>query len=74
MIALAIIAILAAIVLPSWNDHVLRVGRSDARVALSGFAQALERYLVTTGSWSDATTALYATTSPQGLYALDLET
>ena len=43
MIAVAIVAILAAIVYPSYRDQVIRSNRSDAKIALSQAAQELEK-------------------------------
>jgi len=44
MVALAIIGILAAIALPSYNSFVLKSRRSDAYVSLSKLLQAQEKY------------------------------
>lgn len=44
MIVVAIIAILAAIAIPSYQRYVLRTHRSAAMSALQGLAQAMERY------------------------------
>lgn len=44
MIVVAIIGILTAIVLPSYNESVSRTKRADAASALVQFSQAMERY------------------------------
>ena len=43
MIVVVIVAILAAVALPSYNSSVTRTHRADAQAALMGFAQAMER-------------------------------
>jgi len=44
MIVVVIVAILAAIAVPAYNDSVNKARRSDAQSALLGFAQAMERW------------------------------
>ena len=44
MIVVAIVAILASIALPSYNEYVARAKRADAQGALSGLALAMERF------------------------------
>ena len=44
MIVVAIIAILSAIAIPSYQQHVLRTHRADAMSALQGLAQVMERH------------------------------
>ena len=43
MIAIAVVAILAAIAFPSYQNYILKSGRADAKSALYGAAQTLER-------------------------------
>ena len=43
MIAIAVVGILAAIAFPSYQNYVLKSGRADAKTALYGAAQTLER-------------------------------
>ena len=47
LIAMAIVAILAAIALPSYQNSVKKSRRSDAQGALAGFANAMERHFTT---------------------------
>ncbi|WP_445370421.1 type IV pilin protein [Methylomonas sp. HW2-6] len=54
MITVAIIGILAAIAIPSYQDYVMRARRSDAKGALLGLANALERQFTATNSYCDA--------------------
>lgn len=53
LIVVAIIAILSAIALPSYQEHVAKGRRGEAMVALLEGAQALERYYSTNGSYLD---------------------
>ena len=46
MVVVVIIGILASIAYPSYQNYVLRSGRTDARDALLNIAQQLERHLV----------------------------
>ncbi|MEO7775718.1 MAG: type IV pilin protein [Steroidobacteraceae bacterium] len=43
LIVMVIVAILSAIAIPSYRQHVLKVKRADAQTALTGWAQRLER-------------------------------
>lgn len=47
MITIAIIAVLAAVALPSYQGSVKKSRRSDAQAALAGFANAMERHFTT---------------------------
>ena len=53
MIAIAVVAILAAIALPSYQNYVLKSGRADAKTALYGAAQTLERCFTRYGAYDD---------------------
>jgi type IV pilus assembly protein PilE len=75
MIVVAIIGILSAIAYPSYQDQTRKARRADARAALLGLAQAMERRATETGSYrGGAGTAgtpadtgaprIYATQSP----------
>lgn len=44
MIALAIVAILAALAIPSYKQYVVRAQRKEAQAALQGLGQAMERF------------------------------
>ena len=59
MIVVAVIAILAAIALPSYNEHVRKAHRADARAGLLQAQQWLERASTATG--------VYPTTLPSTL-------
>ena len=54
MIVIAIIGIIAAIALPSYQNYVIRTHRTDASAALLGFSQAMERYFMENNSYLGA--------------------
>ncbi|MCB1663918.1 MAG: prepilin-type N-terminal cleavage/methylation domain-containing protein [Pseudomonadales bacterium] len=80
MIVLAIIAILAAIAFPSYQESVRKSRRSDAQALLLNFAQAQERHFTqnlqyaTTikGTASNTNLGWSSTNSSEGYYELDL--
>lgn len=72
IIALAIIAVLATLALPSYQQQLQQSRRSDGTLALTTFAQRLERYFLEQGSYQGASTALYQTHSNQGFYQLTI--
>ncbi len=81
MIVVAIVAILAAISLPSYNDYIVKSNRADAKVALMKFAQMQESYFVQNMSYAqDLTTGSgglgigASVTSEEGFYAITLST
>ncbi len=57
MIVVAIIGILAAVALPSYNSYIERGHRSSAKAALLEGAQFMERYRTTNFKYVDATNA-----------------
>ena len=68
MIAVVIVAILAAIALPSFLDAVRKSRRSDAFVALSALQQAQERWRGNTAEYAtDAQLTTAANANPRGL-------
>jgi len=60
MIAIAVVAILAAIAIPSYQNYVLKSGRADAKSALYGAAQTLERCYTRFSTYDNANCALGA--------------
>lgn len=72
MIVVAVIAILAAIAYPSYQESISKSRRSDAQAALQGLAQAMERFYTSNGTYDGAATggattgapAVFATKSP----------
>ena len=71
MIAVAIVGILASIAYPSYQDSVMKSRRADAKGALLGLANAMERHFTETNSYLDAagTTATPADTGAPRIYA-----
>ncbi len=51
MMTVAIVAILTAVALPSFNEYVLRSHRSNARAAVLGIAQWMERAATANGAY-----------------------
>jgi type IV pilus assembly protein PilE len=75
MIAVAVVALLGSIAVPSYQAYVMKARRADARSALTTAAQMLERYATENASagYSTATLAgVYRTTSENGHYTLGL--
>ncbi|PKM11490.1 MAG: pilus assembly protein PilE [Gammaproteobacteria bacterium HGW-Gammaproteobacteria-3] len=71
MITVAIVGILASIAYPSYQDSVMKSRRADAKGALLGLANAMERHFTETNSYLDAagTTATPADTGAPRIYA-----
>ena len=72
MIVVAIVGILTAIALPSYNEYIRRGHRAEARAGLLQGAQWLERAATATGSYPNASVSLPAalTAVPSGRYAI----
>ena len=71
MITMAIIGILAAIAIPSYNNSRLKSNRSDGLALLNEIMQAQERFAATNGNYTTNLTALgYAVNQPsaEGFY------
>jgi type IV pilus assembly protein PilE len=74
MIVLAIIGILAGIAYPAYQDSIMKSRRADAKGALMGFANAMERHFTETNSYLGAgtisdntgTPTIFSATSPVG--------
>lgn len=61
MIVVAVVAILASIALPSYNEYVLRSHRGNARAALLQVSQWLERAATASGTYPICNTVVDAT-------------
>ena len=75
MIVVAVIAILAAVALPTYQESVRKARRTEAKASLSVAAQMMERYLTEKGSYAGATLGsggVYADQSENKHYALSL--
>lgn len=58
MIVVAVVAILAAIALPSYTEYVTRTNRAEGRTVLLGTAQALERCYTRFNAYDDGSCAV----------------
>lgn len=76
MIVIAIVAILAAIGYPSYQNSVLRSNRADARVALQEAAARQERFYAEGNSYSNDVSKLVTnadgSSSPEGKYTVSV--
>jgi type IV pilus assembly protein PilE len=72
MVTVAIAALLATIALPSYEGHLQRTRRADAKISLSGLAQQLERCLTRFGAYDHANCGVGAGpfTSTEGHYRI----
>lgn len=68
MVAGAVVTILAAIAIPSYQGYVRRTNCEDAKAALSGLGNAMERYRAQHGTYLGAAAAGENTGSP-AIYA-----
>ena len=72
MVTVAIVGIIAGIAYPSYQDSVMKSRRADAKGALLGFANAMERHFTETNSYLGAGTTdgntgiptIFSATSP----------
>lgn len=73
VIAVAIVAILAAIAMPSYEQTLQRSRRSEAREALSDFAARQEQYFLDNKSYSTTVSALgRSATTENGYYVISV--
>lgn len=72
MVTVVVVAILAAVAIPAYQQYVLRSRRADATSALGSLQQAQERYRANQQSYAAAlsTLGISTDTSPQGHYTL----
>ena len=73
---MAIVSIIAAIAIPSYNTYILRTHRTDAKSALLNMASMEERLYSTTNAYTNSATQLgYAAASPvvgSGYYQVNI--
>ncbi|RGE45389.1 prepilin-type N-terminal cleavage/methylation domain-containing protein [Comamonas testosteroni] len=75
MITVAVIAILAAVALPSYREYVLRGNRLEAQALLSDAAARQERWRAQNGSYTTDATKLqlpFGVNSEHGFYTLSI--
>ena len=68
MIVVVIVAILAAVAIPSYRQYVVRSHRTDAQRALMDVAGRQERYFYSNNTYADALGDLSASASMAGAY------
>ncbi|UGB39087.1 type IV pilin protein [Frateuria soli] len=68
MIVLLIVAILAAVAIPSYRRYVVRSHRTDAQRALTELAARQERFLYSNNTYADSVSALGGSSSMAGSY------
>ena len=71
MITLAIVAILAAVAIPSYRDSVWKGKRAEAKAAMLKMLQAQERYYTQANTYVDPTTLTTAQRGPFPAYSAD---
>ncbi len=75
LITVTLVAILAAVVVPSYQQTIAASRRSDATSALLALAQLMERTYSEQGTYANArvgTNGLYPSQSPQGYYTISI--
>ncbi len=73
MVALAIIAVLASIAVPSYQNYVQEARRADAQIALVRLAQQQEQFHSINANYATTLAAINAaSTSAEGFYTLSL--
>ena len=73
MITVAILAILAAIAIPLYSDHVDRTRRADAVTGLTQLAQELERCFTRNNSYTADACPSGNRASPDGYYSISID-
>jgi len=72
MIVVAIIGILAAVAIPSYNDYIARAQAVEAVNLLSGAKTPVSEYFNSTGAWPIATSFEEIVSSRSGKYVLSM--
>jgi type IV pilus assembly protein PilE len=72
MIVVVIVAILAGIALPSYQEHVRKSRRIDARETLTRMAALQERFFFQNSRYSNKLSDLGGNTSPEGWYSITM--
>jgi len=70
MVTVAIVGILTAIAIPSYNSYVRRSRRADAIVALTGLAQQYERCYTRYNAYNNASCSPVLGNTPRGTYTI----
>ena len=72
MIVVVIVAILASIALPAYEDYVIRGKRAEGRAAIATVSQQLERCFTRTNSYNDGGCNFATGATEGGLYNIGL--
>jgi len=72
MIVVVIVAILAAIAVPSYQDSIRKTRRADAKEALMRIAALQERYFFTNNKYGTASDLGVGSTSQEGYYTISI--
>lgn len=72
IVAMAIVAILAMIAIPAYQEHVQRAHRVDATAALLRIQNQQEKYYLDNNSYTDQLSELGITSTKNGYYTLAL--
>ena len=70
MVVIAIIGIIAAIAMPSYNSYLKKSRRADAKIALTKMADAQERWYLQKSTYTTDVTEIGGADSPDGDYTL----
>lgn len=75
LIVVAIVGILAAIAIPSYNSYIIRANRSEGTTALLNLANRMEQYFVRENTYATATLERVGVSAntENNLYTLSLE-
>ena len=75
LIVVAIVGVLTAIAIPSYNNYIMRANRSEATTALLDLANKMEQYFVRNNTYATATLADVGATAAteNGIYLLSLD-
>lgn len=74
MIVVVIVAILAAVAVPSYQESVRKTRRADAKETLTRIAALQERYFFTKNDYGNAAALGVANTSTEGFYTTNIYT
>lgn len=72
MIVVVIVAILAAVAIPSYQDSVRKTRRADAKEALTRIAALQERYFFTNNTYGTAAALGIGSSSAEGYYTINI--
>jgi type IV pilus assembly protein PilE len=74
LVVMTVIAILASVAIPSYQQSVMRSRRADARVAMNAVATRLERCFTQFGAYdADECDIVSPADSPEGFYQVSVE-